>query len=150
MAPNKPKIRPYPLAATDLAETRNGLGGFQVVVANGVNRMNGTGPADPPKHPRSAVGTSDNGQYLWLLAVDGRQPGHSEGMTYAELGDWALSLGVKELLNLDGGGSTTLVVEDSMSGARAWSIRQSARRRSGRCVRSATISAYVFTIGRAI
>lgn len=114
---NRPAIKPYPLQADDVAAARNGLGGFQMVLAGGVNHMTGTGPADPPKHPRTAVGTSDGGRYLWLLVADGRQPGTSEGLTYAELGDWALSLGVTDLLNLDGGGSSTLVMDDEKTGA---------------------------------
>jgi len=109
---NQPVIRPYPITAEDQRAARNGMGGFQIVVAAGVNRLAGTGPPDPPRHPRTAVGTSDRGRFLWLLVVDGRQPGTSEGLTYAELGDWALSLGLTELLNLDGGGSTTLVMDD--------------------------------------
>ena len=40
---------------------------------------------DADLHPRSAVGFSRNGRYLYLVVVDGRQPLYSEGMTLAEL-----------------------------------------------------------------
>ncbi len=46
-----------------------------------------------------------------LLIVDGCQPNYSEGMTLAELGEIAIDYGAYTALNLDGGGSSTLVVE---------------------------------------
>lgn len=61
------------------------------------------------RHPRSAVGWREDGTLL-LVAVDGRQPGYSEGMTLAEMRELFLELGAVEALNLDGGGSTALVV----------------------------------------
>ncbi len=64
-------------------------------------------------HPRSAVGFSGNGRYLYLVVVDGRQPLYSEGMTLAELAQLMASLGAQYAMNLDGGGSSTLVVESS-------------------------------------
>lgn len=106
----RPSIRAYPIKPEEIAAARNGIGGFHVVVADGKHLRRGQ---DEPIHPRTAVGLSDNGRTLWLLVVDGRRPGVSEGMSYTDLGDWALSLGMSDLLNLDGGGSTTLVMEDS-------------------------------------
>ena len=44
---------------------------------------------DMELHPRSAVGYSRNGRYLYLVVVDGRQPHYSEGMTLAELAELA-------------------------------------------------------------
>jgi hypothetical protein len=63
-------------------------------------------------HPRSAIGYARNGRYLYLVVVDGRQPLYSEGATLAELADVMVSLGAQYAMNLDGGGSSTLVVED--------------------------------------
>lgn len=68
---------------------------------------------DEQLHPRSAVGFSKNGRYLYLVVVDGRQPLYSEGMTLAELAELMVSLGAQYAMNLDGGGSSTLVVEGS-------------------------------------
>ncbi len=62
-------------------------------------------------HPRTAVGYSRNGRYLYLVVVDGRQPLYSEGITLAELAKLMLSLGAQYAMNLDGGGSSTMVVE---------------------------------------
>jgi len=60
------------------------------------------------RHPRTAVGVRADGRIL-LVAVDGRQPERSVGMTIAELAALLLELGAVEALNMDGGGSTTLV-----------------------------------------
>ncbi|MDR5695870.1 MAG: phosphodiester glycosidase family protein [Armatimonadota bacterium] len=61
------------------------------------------------RHPRTAVGVTRTGRVL-LVVVDGRQPDHSLGMTLPELAALLLRLGVTDALNLDGGGSSTLVV----------------------------------------
>lgn len=65
---------------------------------------------DPEIHPRTAIGYSQNGKYLYIVIVDGRQPFYSEGMTLSELAQLMLELGVHDAMNLDGGGSSTLVV----------------------------------------
>lgn len=65
------------------------------------------------RHPRSAVGISRGGDTLLLLAVDGRQAS-SVGMSLAELARTMIGLGAWSALNLDGGGSTALVVNDSV------------------------------------
>ena len=65
------------------------------------------------RHPRTAVGISNNGKRLLLVVVDGRQKGYSDGMTLRELAKLMLALGAREALNLDGGGSTTMIYADS-------------------------------------
>jgi len=62
------------------------------------------------RHPRTLIGADRRG-YLWLVAIDGRQPGHSVGMTFAELLALCDRLDLSDALNLDGGGSTTMVVK---------------------------------------
>jgi exopolysaccharide biosynthesis protein len=47
---------------------------------------------------------------VWLAAVDGRQPDYSIGMHFADLQRLAERLQLTDALNLDGGGSTTMVV----------------------------------------
>jgi hypothetical protein len=62
------------------------------------------------RHPRTAVGLRPDG--TWVLAVvDGRQPSLSVGMSMSELAEFMKSLGCVSALNLDGGGSSTLVVK---------------------------------------
>ncbi len=64
-------------------------------------------------NPRTAAGVDQKGRMLWLIVVDGRQPGVSAGITLVELACLFQSLGVWDALNLDGGGSTTLVLENA-------------------------------------
>ncbi|HEY3247256.1 MAG TPA: phosphodiester glycosidase family protein, partial [bacterium] len=61
------------------------------------------------RHPRTAVGTLADGRIV-LFVVDGRSPYHSLGMTLLELAMELRRLGAVDALNLDGGGSTTMVV----------------------------------------
>ena len=63
------------------------------------------------RHPRTAVGVRSDGRVL-LVTVDGRQPETSVGMTIAELAALLIELGAVEAVNMDGGGSTTMVVRD--------------------------------------
>jgi len=63
-------------------------------------------------HPRSAVGYDSANQKLWFLVVDGRQEGYSEGVTTRELADLLLELGCSDGINLDGGGSSVLIVKN--------------------------------------
>jgi len=57
------------------------------------------------------VALDREGRRLILIAVDGRQPNYSEGVTLAELAEIVIEHGGDTALNLDGGGSTTLVME---------------------------------------
>ena len=75
------------------------------------------------RHPRTAVGFSRDEKTLFLVTVDGRQPGHSVGMSLEELAHLMLSqLGLftrsrasaHQAINLDGGGSTTMVVRQQV------------------------------------
>jgi Phosphodiester glycosidase len=59
--------------------------------------------------PRTAVGLSADGKTAWLVVVDGRQKGYSEGATLGELTELFISLGASDAINLDGGGSSSLV-----------------------------------------
>ena len=58
------------------------------------------------RHPRSALGF--NNEKLFLIAIDGRQPGYSMGMTLYEMGTFFSELGIKHAINFDGGSSSTL------------------------------------------
>ncbi len=61
------------------------------------------------RHPRTAIGRLEDGRIV-LAVIGGRQPYHSLGMTLVELAGMLRRLGATDALNLDGGGSTTLVV----------------------------------------
>ncbi len=61
------------------------------------------------RHPRTAIGIMDDGTWV-LVVIDGRQE-ISVGFTILELANYMKKLGCKEALNLDGGGSTTMVIK---------------------------------------
>jgi len=88
-----------------LLRIKEALGGNRKIIERGINRGNW-----PEQHPRTAAGISRDSTRLYLVAVDGRQP-NSVGMSLTELADFMLKLGVYNAINLDGGGSTTMVVD---------------------------------------
>lgn len=63
------------------------------------------------RHPRTAVGLTADGKTLVLVVVDGRSV-LARGMTYGELAAFMVEQGADIALNLDGGGSTTMVQRD--------------------------------------
>lgn len=65
------------------------------------------------RHPRTVIGV-DRYRQVWLIAVDGRLPGFSIGMTFGDLQRLCDRLELTNALNLDGGGSTTMVVRDQV------------------------------------
>ncbi len=61
--------------------------------------------------PRTAAGVTADGKLL-LVAVTGRQAYYSIGVTLEELANLMIELGARDALNLDGGGSSTMVVRE--------------------------------------
>ena len=59
-------------------------------------------------HPRSAIGISKDEKFVYLVTVDGRQDS-SIGMSQYDLAEFLLEIGCYNAINLDGGGSTTMV-----------------------------------------
>jgi exopolysaccharide biosynthesis protein len=59
------------------------------------------------RHPRAALGIADDA--VVAVACDGRRSRVDDGLTMLELADVMLELGARSAINLDGGGSTTLV-----------------------------------------
>lgn len=91
-----------------------GTGGFGMVLVDG--RVVERKAKDDPLHPRTALGVEEgpDGQskaMVWVV-IDGRQPKVSEGVSQMELGLLGKDLGCSQMLNLDGGGSSTLVMDD--------------------------------------
>ncbi|MGH2700734.1 MAG: phosphodiester glycosidase family protein [Actinomycetota bacterium] len=69
------------------------------------------------KHPRTAIAYNARNGKLFLVTVDGRQRGYSVGMSLGQLtGFLKRRLGATGALNLDGGGSTTMVVRGRVRG----------------------------------
>lgn len=65
------------------------------------------------RHPRTAIAKLESGRLL-LVTVDGRQPGVSAGMPLEMLAELLLEFGAVEAMNLDGGGSTTMVIHNKV------------------------------------
>lgn len=63
--------------------------------------------------PRTALGLDESGETLLLVVVDGRQPNYSEGLSLPDLAQLMLDYGAYKAVNLDGGGSSTLVIADA-------------------------------------
>lgn len=87
-------------------EIWNAVSGDQWLVKNGrsVAKADAFG-----KYPRSAIGVNDDRTVLILAVVDGKQPGFSVGVTIPEFAEMMRIYGAHDAINLDGGGSATLV-----------------------------------------
>lgn len=74
----------------------------------------------PQVDPRTAIGHTTN-NIVYFLVVDGRSALYSNGMTYNELAETMKSLGVINASNLDGGGSTEMIIRNPI--ANVWQVR---------------------------
>jgi hypothetical protein len=84
---------------------REAAAGFSPLVRDGAATEDRSGDIEP----RTAVGLDGRGR-LVLVVAEGRRPGRSEGLILGELARLMLDLGCVEALNLDGGGSSVLVI----------------------------------------
>lgn len=98
----------YSNAKSDIQEA---VGGRQEVLSSGVV----TSVKNNTYAPRTAVGVSADRNKVILLVVDGRRSSHSNGAEYPELGKMLKAMGAYNGINLDGGGSSTFVVNDGGS-----------------------------------
>ena len=87
--------------------------GFGVIMENGKSLAK---PGDTALAPRMAYGLSANKRWLYVLAVDGRQEGWSLGANMHDLVAILRAAGASDALNMDGGGSTSLVHWDESRG----------------------------------
>jgi exopolysaccharide biosynthesis protein len=93
--------------STDLTGVWTAVESWAYLLVNGVNTGD---PRFIPGNiePRFAVGLSQDGRYLILMTIDGRQSGYSLGATSYEESEWLQRFGAYNGINLDGGGSTHL------------------------------------------
>ena len=114
---NQPTIISSNWPAHSTAGFFNAVSGLYPVLINGVNiGSNYLGSSDfvhNQPQPRTAFGLSQDRHFLYLLTIDGRQPGYSDGAWDWETGAWLQMVGAFDGANMDGGGSTTLVIQDS-------------------------------------
>ncbi|HEX7118660.1 MAG TPA: phosphodiester glycosidase family protein [Longimicrobiales bacterium] len=95
------------------------VGGFPVLLRGGAlapEIAEGVSPAfGERRHPRTAVGIAAGGRRVLWVVVDGRQEPYSAGMSLRELAELMRGLGAEDAINLDGGGSSTLVVDGAVA-----------------------------------
>lgn len=96
------------------------IGGGPRLMTNGIRPASFVGYEDfgdshvNSKHPRTALGINQDSTKIYFITVDGRQPTLSVGMACWELADYMISIGCYQGYNLDGGGSTVMVVRDNI------------------------------------
>lgn len=101
----------------DLTNVFNAVTGSGIIVQDGLNVGNQTpfgDGADP--NPRTSVGLSEDSRFLYIVVIDGRQPGYSIGTKSSETAALMLAFGAYTAINLDGGGSTDLVEDNGHGG----------------------------------
>lgn len=116
-SPAKGRFEYKPLIGTsprDWSRAQNAVSGAGLLMLDGRELTEWTDERitagfDTTRHPRTVIGT-DGGGAIWLITVDGRNPAVSLGMSFTELQRLSKRLGLRTVLNLDGGGSTTMWV----------------------------------------
>ncbi|MBS4035851.1 MAG: phosphodiester glycosidase family protein [Ignavibacterium sp.] len=101
-------------------DIRSLTGGWPLLVKDGENAfrtnpdIEGVIPRfSQNRHPRTGVGFSKDSTTVYFITVDGRQS-HSRGMSLLEFADIMIDQGVYQGLNLDGGGSTAMIVKNKL------------------------------------
>ena len=92
------------------------IAGSNVLLERGKIVVEGESGFSKARHPRTAVGIGADGKTLVLVVVDGRRAGKAAGISLTELAQLMQSLGCRDALNLDGGGSSEMVMRDPKSG----------------------------------
>ncbi|MCH8086838.1 MAG: phosphodiester glycosidase family protein, partial [Chloroflexi bacterium] len=115
------KIEPADIKGYTLSTEKAGwnechaaLGAGPILVLSGTNVVKPLEDAFYTKrHPRTGIGITRGGEAV-LIVVDGRQTEWSVGVTLDEFANLFLELGAEQALNLDGGGSSTLLIGEEL------------------------------------
>lgn len=112
---NMPMVRIQQDIIGDYAECDNISGCGAQLVLNGEHQATSDGMSHY-RHPRTVIGKKADGSIV-MVTVDGRQNAKGMyGMTYDELSTMMMYYGVEEAYNLDGGGSTTMIIRNNQGG----------------------------------
>lgn len=106
-----PTIRDTP-GETNIARMLTTVSGWPSVLRNSVPE----GP-EGSAEPRTGIGVCPQSRYVFIVTIDGRQSGYSEGASHRDVGRWLLYFGAHTGLNLDGGGSTTMYTVNPANGS---------------------------------
>jgi hypothetical protein len=107
------------------SEIYNAVGGHHTLVRDGLR----VGQTDVTVEPRTAVGFT-TGNIVYFVVVDGRRYDYSYGINLTDLSEIMLALGSHQSINLDGGGSSTYVINNPLGEVfqvRNWSSDRSPR-----------------------
>lgn len=94
---------------------KTAIAGGPVLVQNNAVSVSGeqermfTGKAILDKHPRTVIGYTADGKMI-VMVIQGRTPGTAEGATLTQAAKLMVDLGCVEALNLDGGGSSCMLI----------------------------------------
>ena len=96
-------------------KVKHAFGGGPVLVQEGQEKISNNeekkfaGKAIADKHPRTAIGYTKDGTMI-ILAIQGRMKGLAEGATLPQMAKIMVDLGCVESMNLDGGGSSCMLI----------------------------------------
>ena len=92
--------------------TQQAIAGKELIIKQGkLNTSHLTSRYAKGTHPRSAIAINKDKTKVWFIVVDGRQKNYSKGISLDELGKLLIQFGAYNAINLDGGGSSTLVTQ---------------------------------------
>ncbi len=94
----------------DWKDIKMSVSGSAILVENGTipSKFSFTATDTVVKSPKTALGFSKDGKMLYFVTVDGRQTA-SIGLTLKDMALFMQSIGAYNAINMDGGGSTTMV-----------------------------------------
>ena len=93
-------------------ELRTAIGGRNMIVHKGLPyELEKSNDFGTTSHPRTLAGVMEDGTMI-LAVVDGRRSSYSNGAPLAVAARFMISLGAVEAVNLDGGGSSTMVIRN--------------------------------------
>lgn len=97
-------------SSLDIENMESSIGGGAIIIKDGEAVELGLTAEPNYRHPRTAVGVTEDGNTMIAMVVDGR--GESIGATHDELITYLMDYGVYNAISLDGGGSSTLAARE--------------------------------------
>lgn len=91
----------------DYEKIKLSVSGFSIVAQDGKILY-----VDEQLHPRTLYGISKDKRYVYLMTIDGRQKDWSLGAACSDGGKILVAAGASDVINMDGGGSSTLIYWD--------------------------------------
>ncbi len=94
----------------EMSSIKIGLSGGGELLRNGEKVSSGLIISENARNPRTIIGVNQNKDKVYIVCIDGR--GDSIGATHAEAADIMLDLGAYDAIHFDGGGSTTMALQE--------------------------------------